>query len=247
MLKKLVTLLVCCGAAAAVCAAETQKSFPDIFPKRQINDSWRTIELPAGTDTGKLALFELKEGKLTDRAVPFRIFKGASGEVILKFKVPGLNPGQGGGVAWKDGKAKITGAYNLPCKYVIHTPGPVWYGGKARERELPDGKGGTGRQDPEQRHAEVTHDLVQHEMPRIGVVPPLLRPRREPIVDSRKEQHTTETPCTYDNVAPSGAHRRQVPCESRQRAKRTRHHGCQPEEKPACEKQLQSIFSFHAG
>ena len=34
------------------------------------------------------------------------------------------------------GKAKITGAYNLPCKYVIHTPGPVWYGGKAREREL---------------------------------------------------------------------------------------------------------------
>lgn len=34
------------------------------------------------------------------------------------------------------GKAKVTGAYKLPCKYVIHTVGPVWYGGDKGEKEL---------------------------------------------------------------------------------------------------------------
>lgn len=34
------------------------------------------------------------------------------------------------------GQAKITGAYNLPCDYVIHTVGPVWRGGDYGEAEL---------------------------------------------------------------------------------------------------------------
>ncbi len=33
------------------------------------------------------------------------------------------------------GQAKITGAYNLPCKFVIHTVGPVWYGGTKGEED----------------------------------------------------------------------------------------------------------------
>ena len=34
------------------------------------------------------------------------------------------------------GEAKITNAYNLPCDYVIHTVGPIWYGGRDKEEEL---------------------------------------------------------------------------------------------------------------
>ena len=34
------------------------------------------------------------------------------------------------------GEAKITAAYRLPCTYVIHTVGPVWYGGTHNEKEL---------------------------------------------------------------------------------------------------------------
>jgi O-acetyl-ADP-ribose deacetylase (regulator of RNase III) len=34
------------------------------------------------------------------------------------------------------GQARITGGYRLPARFVIHTVGPVWRGGGAREAEL---------------------------------------------------------------------------------------------------------------
>src|SRR3954464_2602315 len=40
------------------------------------------------------------------------------------------------GVRCPTGEARITPAFRLPARYVVHTVGPVWSGGERGEREL---------------------------------------------------------------------------------------------------------------
>lgn len=56
----------------------------------------------------------------------------AGGKAILE-ECQKIRNKQGG---CKVGEAVITTAGNLPSKYVIHTVGPVWNGGKSNEEEL---------------------------------------------------------------------------------------------------------------
>lgn len=47
-------------------------------------------------------------------------------------KVPEIRPG----VRCPTGEARLTPGFDLPAKFVIHTVGPIWNGGNAREPEL---------------------------------------------------------------------------------------------------------------
>ena len=112
----------------------------DLFPERQPDESFRTLELPEGTDIANVSLWELANGSaVPDRPVPFRIFKDAAGKQILKFRVPGVFPLMGGGVVWRNGGAweawgrkYFLGFDRYPCRLLFRKGGKV-------DPTIPDG------------------------------------------------------------------------------------------------------------
>ena len=112
----------------------------DFFPKRQINDSWRTAELPEKTDAENLSLFQLANDAVEpDRPVPFRVITDKAGKKLIKFKVPGLRPGIGGNARWEEGMAftfdKIRiflGKEDFACRLLFRKGGVV-------DNNIPDG------------------------------------------------------------------------------------------------------------
>ena len=112
----------------------------DLFPERQLDESFRTLELPEGTDAENISLWELaNKSAVPDRPVPFKVFKDAAGKQILKFRVPGVYPLMGGGVVWRNGAAwessgrrYFLGFAQYPCRLLFRKGGKV-------DPTIPDG------------------------------------------------------------------------------------------------------------
>jgi len=73
------------------------------------------------------------EGMLGGGGVDGAIHAAAGPELLDACRaVPEVRPG----IRCPTGEARITNGFRLPARFVVHTVGPVWRGGGAREQEL---------------------------------------------------------------------------------------------------------------
>ena len=79
---------------------------------------------------------KMKVDAIVDPANRFLIGSGSASCAIHKAAGRGLSAECRKLRGCKPGQAKITGGYNLPAKYVIHTVGPIYRGGNRGEKEI---------------------------------------------------------------------------------------------------------------
>ncbi len=98
------------------------------------------------TSSGQV--IQVRQGDLTQEAVD-AIVNAANSHLAHGGGVAGAIVRRGGGIIQEEsdrwvhehgsvptGEVAVTGGGHLPCRYVIHAVGPVWYGGSQNEEEL---------------------------------------------------------------------------------------------------------------
>ena len=94
---------------------------------------YRTIEQDITTMNVDVIVNAANERMLGGDGVDGAIHRAAGPNLV---DACSLIPQVSKGVRCPTGHVRITPAFKLPCKFVIHTAGPTWRGGKRHEAEL---------------------------------------------------------------------------------------------------------------